>query len=148
MVIASLSAGTLHAQQKAALGVTMSDNTPGGVLITKVLDGSPAAKIGLQAGDRVLAINGERTNNYHDFGRIIGASRPDAPVELTIVRGAWKTKLTAKLGSAGVVFTPAPKFVPAPLPTHTASGAPPAWSPFSGDNGEEGASASYGGGGY
>ena len=147
LAVASMSAGTSYAQQKAALGVTMSDNTPGGVLITRVLDGSPAAKIGLQAGDRLLAINNQPTSNYHDVGKIIDASRPNAPVELTIIRGAWKTKLTTKLGEAGAVFTAAPKFVPTAVPTHISAGSPPTWNPLL-DNGQEGASASYGGGGY
>ena len=148
VAVAFMSAGPLYAQEKAALGVTMSDNTTGGVLVMNVVDGSPAAKIGLQAGDRILAINNQKTNNYRDVYRIIDASHPNASVELTLVRGAWKTKLKVELGSAAAVFTPAQKFVSAPLPAHVAQGAPPAWFPNYVDDGSAGAAASYGGGGY
>jgi membrane-associated protease RseP (regulator of RpoE activity) len=143
LAVAFLSAGTLYAQEKAALGVTMSDNTPGGVLITKVVDGSPAAKIGLQAGDRILAINDQKTNNYRDVTRIIAASKPNTPVELSVIRGAWKTKLKVELGSAAAVFTSAPKYVTPPVPAHSAPSAPPDWDPF--DFNQQDTAAAYGG---
>jgi membrane-associated protease RseP (regulator of RpoE activity) len=148
VAVAVMSAGTLYAQEKAALGVTMSDSTPGGVLVTNVVEGSPAARIGLQAGDRIMVINNQKTNNYRDVVRIVGASPANVPIELTVLRGGWRTKLKVELGSAPAVFTPAQTFVLAPRPTHVAEGAPPEWSPNYFDDGSAGASASYGGGGY
>ena len=110
-VLAVLSAGALHAQETGSLGVTMSDNRPGGTLITSVLAGSPASKIGLQAGDRILTIDGQKTDNYRDVLRVIGTHKPGDKIELVIIRGAWKTKLTAKLGAKDAVFTATPKTV-------------------------------------
>jgi membrane-associated protease RseP (regulator of RpoE activity) len=144
-------AGNVFAQQgeqpKGALGIRMSDNTPGGVLVTKVVDGSPAAKVGLQAGDRILAINGQKTNNYRDVDRIVQGMRPSTPVELAIIRGAWKTNLKVALGSASAVFTPEHTFTTVAQPVHNAAGSPPTWSPF--DFSDQGsAAAAYGGGGW
>jgi predicted metalloprotease with PDZ domain len=144
-----LSVSTLHAQEKGSLGVTMSDNKPGGTLITSVLRGSPAAKIGLQAGDRILSINGQKTDNYRDVVRITSADKPGDKVELMIIRGAWKTKLTATLGSKDAVFTPAPKTVAPPKPTHTPedpSYGPPGW--YGLDFSDPNAEGAYGAGGY
>jgi membrane-associated protease RseP (regulator of RpoE activity) len=148
IVLASLLAGAVHAQETAALGVTMSDNRPGGTLITSVLEGSPAAKIGLQSGDRILTINGQRTDNFRDVVRIIGAAKPDTKIELSIVRGAWKTKLTGTLGSKNAVFTLTPKTVAPPKPVHTADSKPD-WDPvnFMLHGSDTSAAGAYGGGG-
>ena len=141
---------------KPALGVTMSDNSLAGVLIMSVVPDSPAARIGLQSGDRILAINGKPTSSFRDVERIINASRPNVPIELTVARGVWQGKLTTELGSASTVFSPtalralqqpavvaAPVFV-APAQTSEWRGFP--YDLF--DNGSRGAAASYGGGGY
>jgi C-terminal processing protease CtpA/Prc len=145
-----LSANTLQAEEKGALGVMMSDNKPGGTLITSVLAGSPAAKIGLQAGDRILTINGEKTNNFREVERITAAHKPGDKVELVVLRGPWKTKLTTTLGAKDAVFTPTPNKVAPPKPIHVAETSEPTWdfTTYSGDDGMEGVAASYGGGGY
>ena len=150
MAIAFLSVSTLHAQQPGALGVTMGTNLTGGALITSVVPNSPADRIGLQSGDRILAINDQPTANYRDVARIIGASRANVPVELTMARGIWQGKLTAELGSAATVFNPAQQFVPASSEVNLA---PVTWGdwgfPFNlYDNGNRGVAAAYGGGGY
>jgi membrane-associated protease RseP (regulator of RpoE activity) len=143
---------------KPALGITMSDNTLPGVLIMNVVPDSPAGRIGLQAGDRILAINGKPTTSFRDVARIIETSRLNTPVELTVARGAWQGKLTAQLGSENTVFSPtalrslqqpAPA-VAAPATVYYVPAPAEAWqfpnNMF--DNGSRGASASYGGGGF
>jgi predicted metalloprotease with PDZ domain len=149
LALAFISKGTLSAQEKGALGVTMSDNKPGGVLVTSVLAGSPAAKIGLQAGDRILSINGQQTDNYRDVERVTASHKPGDKVELMVVRGAWRTKLTAILGPKGAVFTAAPKTVAPPRPIPTAEDphyAPPGW--YGLDFSDPNAEGAYGAGGY
>jgi C-terminal processing protease CtpA/Prc len=144
-----LSAGILHAQEKGSLGITMSDNRPGGTLITSVLAGSPAAKIGLQSGDRILTINGEKTNNFRDVLRILATRKPGDKVELAIIRGAWKTKLTATLGGKESVFTAAAKTVAPPQPIHTPENpnyGPPGW--YGLDFNDANAEGAYGAGGF
>jgi predicted metalloprotease with PDZ domain len=103
--------------QKAALGVTMSDNTRGGVLIMNVIPGSPAAAIGLQSGDRIMAIGGKPVATYQDVGRLIASYKPNARVELKIDRGGWTKTTFAVLGDVRRVMTTsaAPTLV-APMP--------------------------------
>ena len=63
--------------QRASLGVAMSDNTRGGVLILRVLPGSAAAAVGLQSGDRIMSIDGKPVSNYRDVARLVsGYHRP------------------------------------------------------------------------
>jgi membrane-associated protease RseP (regulator of RpoE activity) len=157
--ILAAGATVVHAEEpKAALGVNMIDNSLPGVQILSVIPDSPAARIGLEAGDRILAINGKPTSTYHDVSRIIDASRPNTPIELTVARGVWQGKLTAQLGSEKNVFSPtALRSVQQPVPAVTAPAAvyyvPAPTAPWQFpnnmfDNGSRGAAASYGGGGY
>ncbi len=143
---------------KPALGVTMSDNSLPGVLILSVVPESPAAVIGLQSGDRILAINGKPTSSFHDVSRIIDMNRPNTPIELTVARGVWQGKLTAQLGSENTVFSPAAlRSLQQPAPAAAAPATvyyrPAPVEPWQFpnnmfDNGSRGAAASYGGGGY
>jgi C-terminal processing protease CtpA/Prc len=129
--------------------VTMSDNSIGGVLITSVVANSPAASIGLRSGDRILAVNNQPASNYRDVVRIIAASPANTPVELTLARGAWRGKLTARLSSAASVFSPARQYAPASRPAYVNSTLDQGSFPSDlFDNGSRGAEASYGGGGY
>ena len=41
-----------------------------GMVVTYVIDGSPAQKAGIQIGDRIIALNGKRIKNGKDFKRI------------------------------------------------------------------------------
>jgi membrane-associated protease RseP (regulator of RpoE activity) len=151
VAVAFLSVGTLYAQQPGALGVTMGKNLTGGALVANVVADSPADRIGLQSGDRILAINGQPTANYHDVTRIIGAMHANDRVELTVARGGWQGKLTGELGAVATVFNPARQFVPASSPVNLAPAAPQDASDFPFDffdNGSRSAAAAYGGGGY
>jgi membrane-associated protease RseP (regulator of RpoE activity) len=107
--------------------------------------------MGLQAGDRILAINGQPTANYRDVTRIIGGMHANSHVELSVARGAWQGTLAGELAAAAVVFNPAQQVVPASSPVYLAPAAPQDWNgyPFDFyDNGSRGMAAAYGGGGY
>ena len=160
MVLAATSVA--HAQvtnaqpPKPALGITMSDNSLPGVVVMNVVPGSPAARIGLQSGDRILAINGKPTSTHQDVTRIIETSRANSQIELTVARGVWQGKLTTELGSTSTIFSPASLSAlqqPAPTaaPVYMAPAPASEWRGFPYDlfdNGSRGAAASYGGGGY
>ena len=118
VLAASLLAADANAQgARPALGVTMSDNTAGGVLLTDVTAGSPAALAGLRAGDRILSINGQKVGDYRDVTRLINANTPNAAVKLDVDRGGWRTTVNATLGNANQVFqaVPAPQFITVPV---------------------------------
>ena len=97
LAVLQLSPQSVAAQQ-GALGITMSDNTRGGVLITTVVPGSPAAAIGLKSGDRLIAIGGKPVATYLDVVRLIGAYKPNTRVELKIDRGGWTKVMLVVLG--------------------------------------------------
>jgi regulator of sigma E protease len=65
------------------LGFNLEANAP---VIEKVADGYPADRIGLQAGDRILQINGERVSQPEDVSPLIQATK-GAPVEIVVRRG-------------------------------------------------------------
>ena len=56
-----------------------------GVLITSVGDDSPAAKVGLRAGDVITSIDGEKVEGAGDVSRAINKKK-DGDVSLTIIR--------------------------------------------------------------
>jgi membrane-associated protease RseP (regulator of RpoE activity) len=144
----SLSAINAHA---AALGVTMNRTSAAGATVNQIVVNSPAAQMGLQAGDRILAINGQPAANAADVTRIIGALNAGDRVELSVARGAWQGTLSGVLGSTAAVFNSTQQFQSvstninvAPAATQGSSGFPFDFS----DNGSRGVAASYGGGGY
>lgn len=74
-------------------------------LIGQVLDGSPAAAAGLQAGDRVVAINDQPISQWDALVSRVQAS-PDTPIDMTIERNERRLHLTVTpqaRGEEGVV---------------------------------------------
>jgi len=57
----------------------------GGVLITSVTENSPAAKVGLKAGDVITAIDGEPVTSPGDITRALG-KKETGDVSLTVIR--------------------------------------------------------------
>ncbi|MCB9897310.1 MAG: PDZ domain-containing protein [Planctomycetes bacterium] len=81
------------ADDRPRLGVMVSD-TPEGVLVESVLDDSLAASAGLQQGDIILSVEGERLGDYTDIGRILGRLAPGATCAISVIRdGAGLVKL-------------------------------------------------------
>ena len=58
-----------------------------GVEITRLEDGSPAAKAGLKSGDVVLEYQGQRVEGMEQFGRLVRETPPGRTVKLVISRG-------------------------------------------------------------
>jgi regulator of sigma E protease len=65
------------------LGFRLEANSP---VIKEVSDGYPADRIGLQPGDRILQINGQRVSQPEDISPLIQATKGD-PVEIVVRRG-------------------------------------------------------------
>jgi regulator of sigma E protease len=62
-------------------------------VIGDVLPGMPAARAGIQAGDRVVQIDAEPTTRFEDVQRIVTA-HPSVPLDLLIQRGDQRLHLT------------------------------------------------------
>lgn len=104
-LVVGLGATALFAQNapRGALGITMSPETPGGVLITAVSAGSPAAQLGLQAGDRLLAVNGKTVATAAEVTQQVGAQPVGSTVELRVARGTWTANLRVALSNRQVL---------------------------------------------
>jgi membrane-associated protease RseP (regulator of RpoE activity) len=68
------------------------------VAIDKVLENSPAAQAGLQAGDVILRFNDEQVTSTRKLMRLLGEVAPDHQVTLAIARGGSEREVTVTLG--------------------------------------------------
>lgn len=70
-----------------------------GVLISGVVDDSPAEKAKLKAGDIILSVNGDNVSTTSDLQRAISRQNPDSEVKLEVIRKGRKRDFNAILGS-------------------------------------------------
>lgn len=70
-----------------------------GALIADLDPEGPAAKGGLQAGDVILAVNGEEVERSSTLPRLIGRGAPGTEVELTLMRDGEEMTESVELGS-------------------------------------------------
>jgi len=71
---------------------------PGGVVVTLVSGGSPAAKAGLKKGDTIAAISGRAIKTVSDLMEAVGHRKVCDEVEVEIVRQGASHTLKARLG--------------------------------------------------
>ena len=69
-----------------------------GVAVEKVVENSPAAQAGLQAGDVIIKFEGEEIESVRKLSRLISEVAPDHQVKLTILRGGSEQEITATMG--------------------------------------------------
>jgi serine protease Do len=69
-----------------------------GVAVEKVVENSPAAQAGLQAGDVIVKFEGEEITSVRKLTRLISEVAPDHQVKLTILRGGNEQEITATMG--------------------------------------------------
>ena len=89
------------------LGVYIEDVSPElaqkfgvkhGVLVTKVIPGSPAEKGGLKSGDIIVKFNGEEVKNVADLQLKVINTPPGEKVKITVIRDGKEKTLTVKIG--------------------------------------------------
>ena len=84
-----------------------------GALVSEVTDDSPAEEAGVEVGDAIVEVNGERIDSPRDLARTIAALDPNARAELTVWRDGRERDLTVRIGElpsqmAALGRTPAP----------------------------------------
>lgn len=72
--------------------------TDAGVLVSQVVEDSPAASAGFRVGDVITAVGGEAVERSRDVVRGISRLEPEATVEVEVVRAGAAETLTATLG--------------------------------------------------
>ncbi|MDQ3147309.1 MAG: trypsin-like peptidase domain-containing protein [Actinomycetota bacterium] len=77
------------------LGVSRTD----GAFVAEVTPGSGAAEAGLETGDVILSIDGERVRTTADVGRVVAGGDPGDTVEIGYERNGEERTVTATLGS-------------------------------------------------
>ena len=84
----------------AFLGVSTTDNTAGttGATVAEVTAGSPAERAGLEVGDVIVAVEGDRVSGAASLSRLVSEQAPGSKVTLTIVRDGDERELEATLG--------------------------------------------------
>ncbi|MFG6666358.1 DegQ family serine endoprotease [Halomonas sp. HNIBRBA4712] len=70
-----------------------------GALIADLDPEGPAAEGGLQAGDVIIAVNGEEVDRSSTLPRLIGRVAPGSDVSLSVIRDGEEVEETVELGS-------------------------------------------------
>lgn len=80
------------------LGMTVEERNPG-LVITKIVPRSPAARGGLRVGDRLIAVNGKSLTNSspRDFKQIVADARSTCRLWMIVSRSGAYTKVEARL---------------------------------------------------
>ena len=76
----------------------------GGVLVTEVVEDSPAEKAGIKAGDVILSVAGENVEDAGDLVEEIRGHKPESKVELKVIRKNRSRKMKVTLGEAPSSF--------------------------------------------
>lgn len=85
-------AGAMNAvpRQSRLLGMDLEPGVAAGgqrgLRIASVLPGSTAANVGLGAGDLILSVNGQATQQHGDLGRIVTGAAPDTLLNMTVIK--------------------------------------------------------------
>jgi S1-C subfamily serine protease len=82
----------------AYLGISTAQATQGGARVGQVIDGGPADKAGLRAGDRIVQIASTPVHEPDDVSAAVNARRPNDEVQVVVERGGERRTLTVKLG--------------------------------------------------
>ncbi|MEP7214583.1 MAG: DegQ family serine endoprotease [Acidobacteriota bacterium] len=72
-------------------------NDTAGVLVSNVKKGSSADRAGVQRGDIITAINGEKTEDSNVLRNKVAGTPPGSEIRLTIMRGGKQEELSATL---------------------------------------------------
>jgi S1-C subfamily serine protease len=70
-----------------------------GILVSEVLENTPAAAAGLKAGDVITAANGRSVQSVADLTREVRETQPGSTIELRITRDRKETTLKAAMPS-------------------------------------------------
>jgi serine protease Do len=82
----------------AELAESFGLKAPGGALVSVVEAGSPAEKAGVETSDIILKYDGKAIENSFDLPRLVGATKPNSKVQMTVWRRGKMHELTVQVG--------------------------------------------------
>jgi Do/DeqQ family serine protease len=96
--------------QRGRIGIAIQDVTPGlsqalelgvdrGALVTQVEPGSPAEQVGIEAGDVIVAIDGEATDSSAELRNQVGLVRAGESVDVTYLRAGERRTARATVAA-------------------------------------------------
>jgi S1-C subfamily serine protease len=93
-----ISSGKVTSSGRAFLGVRIATLLSGGVLVTSVVPGGPAASAGIKPGDVVVAINKTPLQTADDLATALATVKPGTTVRVTVARNGRKLTIDVKVG--------------------------------------------------
>jgi Do/DeqQ family serine protease len=101
--------------KRGVLGVVAQNITPElasalglkynrGVILTKVVDGSPAFKTGIKEGDIIETVDGKPVLNAEQLHNMLGLKAPGTPIQLTLIRNHQSITISTKVGSPEAIL--------------------------------------------
>lgn len=93
-----------NSANRAALGVRFHAGTGDNLTIGEVLPGSPAARIGLRPGDRIVSVNGQTYQDMNAFVDAAGALSLDEDAEIVYLRDGVEQTATARLAPWNSIY--------------------------------------------
>ncbi|MBI1894166.1 MAG: PDZ domain-containing protein, partial [Candidatus Rokubacteria bacterium] len=79
------------------LAKSFNANAGQGVLVADVVDGSPAAKSGVQAGDVILEFDGKKIESPVDLQRAVGLTQPGSAAKVKLMREKREQTVDVKI---------------------------------------------------
>jgi regulator of sigma E protease len=67
--------------------------------VREIEPGSMAERVGIQAGDRLVAVDGQPIGGWEGFSREVAESRPGEKISVTVVRGGDERTFSGELGA-------------------------------------------------
>jgi len=95
-ILDDLKAGKVVHAQVAYIGVNLSE-TPNGIVITNVQDGTPAQKAGIVKGDIITAVNGTKVATDNQLANVLQRLSPGTKVTITVTRNGTAKQLELTL---------------------------------------------------
>jgi S1-C subfamily serine protease len=93
-------AAASQGERRASLGTMPDFSYEGtGVRVQQVMPDSAAAAAGMQAGDVIVALDGEAVTDLRSFSALLKARAPGDSVDVAIIRDGEKTEVQAVLGA-------------------------------------------------
>ena len=85
--------------QHAYVGVASGDSPAGGAQVSQVVQGGPADRAGIRAGDRIVQLGGEPIHGSDDLSAFVNSRQPGEKVNVVVERGGQRRTLTVTLGT-------------------------------------------------